>query len=390
MIRFASPEPIDPTPLSPIRALVASDDQELADEIGALLLENHPDCSAHCVSPIELVADRAAHVNPGLVIVALPSDAPRAYRVMREVSQALSSQVLAIGPADDPQLILRTLHEGGADEYLDQRRLADELGAALLRFRRRGTTTPSRGAGRVVSVLAPSGGSGGSTLAVNLSVALACQHRHCGLLDLCLTTGDLSAMLNVQGDHGLVDFSANLDRLDRQMFEQFFARHSSGVRLLAAPLDLSQALLVTPRAVRQAVAMARAQFPHVIIDLDNVVEAPPLEAIWQSDALLLVLRLDYTALRSTRRTLQYLHHKGIDANRIQLIANRVGERNQLSVREAEQAVGQAIFDQIPLDVGPVNAAINAGVPVVLHRPRTRVSRRLTALATRIAEHTAEK
>jgi pilus assembly protein CpaE len=202
---------------------------------------------------------------------------------------------------------------------------------------------------------------------------------------LRLTAGDLSALLNVQPKYDLADFCANLDRLDRQMLDQFFEPHASGVRLLAAPHDLSQATMITPRGVRQAVAMARAEFPFVVVDLDNVLEALQLEAVWQSEAVLLVLRLDYTSLRNARRAVEHLQQKGIDPGRIQLIANRVGERNQLSIAEAEQALGREIYDQIPSEIPRVNSAINAGVPVVLHRPRARIARRLTALATHVGQ-----
>ena len=114
------------------------------------------------------------------------------------------------------------------------------------------------------------------------------------------------------------------------------------------------------------------------------------EAVWQSDAVLMVLRLDYTSLRNARRAIEHLQQKGIDPGRVQLIANRVGERNQLSIAEAEHALGRAIYDQIPNETPRVNAAINAGVPVVLHRPRARIARRLTALAARLFEHCANE
>jgi pilus assembly protein CpaE len=333
------------------------------------------------------MADRAVHVNPGLVIVLLPNDVQRAYSVMREVSGVLSVHVLAVGPADDPQLILRTLHEGGAHEYLDRERLEDEIAAAMLRFRSRCKASPAQeSTGRVVSVVSFSGGSGCSTVAVNLAVILASQHRTCGLIDLGLSTGDLAPMLDIQPRYGLADLCTNLDRLDRQMFEQFFEPHASGVHLLAAPHDPSQAHLVSPRGVRQSVAMARAHFPFVLIDLANALDEEQLEAVWQSDLVLAVLRLDYTSVRNTRRMLEHLRQKGLDPDRLRPIANRVGERNQLSIAEVEKALGRKVFDQSPSEPPRMNAAMNAGVPVVLHRPRARVARRLSALAARIAQH----
>lgn len=387
MIRFAPQRPPEDTKL---RALIASDDQSMGEEIREMLMRHHPDCLAQSAVPIESVTDRASHVNPGLVVVVLPSDVQRAYRSMRELADTLTTHILAVGPADDPKLILRTLHEGGAHEYLDQKRLEDEMAGALFRHRSRPSPSRSADSGRVLSIFSPSGGSGGSTLAVNLAVALAASHGGCGLIDLRLRAGDLAAMLDIQPAYGLTDLCENLDRMDRQMFDQFFESHASGVHLLAAPSDFSQASDVTPRAIRQAIAMARAQFPHVVIDLDNVWDEQQLEVVWQSDAMLLVLRLDYTSVRNAKRTIQHLQEKGVDLTRVQLIANRVGERGQLSIAEAEQALEQDIFEQIPSEPPRMNAAVNAGVPVVLHRPRARVARRLTAVAARASEHCARQ
>jgi pilus assembly protein CpaE len=387
MIRFAPQPTAEQTQL---RTLIASDDAVLGEQIRQLLLRHQPDCVAHGVVPTELVADRAAHVNPGLVVVVLPHDAARAYRFMREVADTLTAHVLAVGPADDPQLILRTLHEGGAHEYLDQQRLEDEMAGALLRHRSRRGPAEAPDSGRVVSLTSPSGGSGSSTLAVNLAVCWAGQGRGCGLLDLRLRAGDLAAMLDLQPPYGWTDLCENLERLDRQMFDQFFARHASGVHLLGAPSDFTLARSVSPRAVRQAIAMARTHFPHVVIDLDNVWDQQQVEAVWQSDMLLLVLRLDYTSVRNTKRVMQHLQQTGIDPDRVQLIANRVGERGQLSIAEAELALEQRIYDRLPSEPPRMNAAVNAGVPVVLHRPRARVARQLAAVATRVAEHCARQ
>ena len=95
-------------------------------------------------------------------------------------------------------------------------------------------------------------------------------------------------------------------------------------------------------------------------------------------------------MRNAKRPLKHHQQKGIDANRLQLIANRVGERGQLSIAEAEQALERDIFDQIPSEPPRMNAAVNAGIPVVLHRPRARVARRLTAVAARVSEYCARQ
>lgn len=382
----AKPIPLVPEPK--LRTLIASDDARMGEEIRSVLVRSQPDCVAHPVVPIECMADRAAQVNPCMVLVALPDERESAYRAMRQLSRALPTHLLAVGPADDPRVILRTLHQGGAHEYLDERRLEEEIAGAVLRFRSRRSPDQDQETGRVVSFLAPSGGSGASTLAANVAVVLASAGPSCGLMDLRLRAGDLSALLDMQPQYGIADLCENLDRIDRGLFDRFFERHPSGVRILSAPHDHARASLVTARGIRQAVAMARSEFPYVVIDLDNAFDEAQLEALWQSDLIVLVLRLDYTSLRNVRRAMDHLQQTGVDADRVALVANRVGERNQLSVTEAQQALGCRLYDQIPDDAPRINAAVNAGMPVVLHRPRGRSSRRISALANQLTQRLA--
>src|SRR5207244_5534692 len=107
---------------------------------------------------------------------------------------------LAVGPLGDSKFILRVMREG-ADHYVDEADLEAELNGALLRLRSEGTAQATQG--RVIALLAPSGGGGSSTLAVNIASVLAKQHKSCALLDLKLEAGDLAALLNLKPTHTL-------------------------------------------------------------------------------------------------------------------------------------------------------------------------------------------
>jgi pilus assembly protein CpaE len=213
-----------------------------------------------------------------------------------------------------------------------------------------------------------------------LAVVLASKSGTCGLIDMRLCNGDLASLLDLEPKYGLAELCSNLLRLDRSMLQQFFTDHASGVRLLSAPHTMGGVEAVTPHGVRQALAMARSEFRHVVIDLDNVVSDEQQEAIWQSELLLLVVRPDYTSLRNVRRTLDHLRSLGVAADKVRVIANRIGERGQLSMAQLEEGLGQSVMVKLPDEPARVNAAVNAGVPIVLQCPRARVSRQIAALA----------
>ena len=367
-----------------MRVLIATDNDRSAQRVWDVLSHDGVECAeGHTVS-LELVADRASRLLPELLVLILPPDPAAGLEALRETCRTVqNAHVLVVGPATDAKLVLTTLH-GGADEYLDEAMLESEVAAALVRLRAKQTSTPELDeAGTVIGVLGASGGSGSSTVAVNLSAALADRAGTCGLIDLRLSAGDLAPMLDLQPPHTIVDLCDRLSRVDQSMFEQFLTRHPSGVHLLAAPREFMHIEKITDKGVRRALAMARVRFPYVVVEVDNAFGPEQVEALWQADVIVMVLRLDYTSVRNTRRAMDNLVELGIGLDQVRLVANGYRQRRQLRINQAEEALGQKIMHYIPNDPGRVNRAINKGMPVVLHRPSAKVSRSIMDLATSV-------
>jgi pilus assembly protein CpaE len=315
--------------------------------------------------------------QPEVLVVTLAPDADRALAVLGNLRLGTQARILAVGPTADSRLILRALRAGAAD-YLDEADLEAGLLDALARLR---AELPAQAEpGRLIALLAPSGGSGSSTLAVNVATVLAGEHKSSVLFDLKLEAGDLAALLDLRPTHTLADLCQNAANMDRVMFERSLSRHASGVHLLAAPRTLADVAQVTPEGVRQALAVARSQFPYVVADLDHSFREEQLLLLRQADVILVVLRLDFTALRNTQRTLEYLAQLGIPTDRVRLVVNRYGQPKEVPAAKAEEALGVKIAHYVPDEPKTVNRANNSGVPVVLESPRASVSRSVTKLA----------
>jgi pilus assembly protein CpaE len=376
-----------------MRAFVASDHAALSQQLRETLVRLGIDCPTSRIAPLELAVaalgfssdvNRVARGSdlpvagaPDLAIVVLSPHPERALGVVRELRRSGPPHLFAIGPTSDPKLILRTQREG-ADEYLDETDLQNEMQAALARLREQ-TATARRDA-RLIAVVSPCGGTGASTLAVNVATALAKRHGTCALLDLRLETGDLAALLDLKPSHTLADLCRNSGQLDWTVVEQTFAPHASGVHLLAAPNTLEDLPAVTPEAVGALLSIVRARFPYVVVDADQAYHPEQAPVICQADFVLLVLRLDFTALHNTRKTIDGLSRLGVDRDRVRLVANRFGQPNEVPAARAEEALGVKLFHYVPEDAKAVNRANNNGSPVVLDAPSAKVSRAVIALA----------
>ncbi len=367
-----------------MRVMIVADDERAGQRVWQRLGHSGVECAAGHTVSLELAADRASRLVPELLVLILPPDPKAGLEALQETCQTVhKAHVLVVGPATDAKLVLTALHKG-ADEYLDEADLDGELAAALVRWKAKQASTPELPqAGRVIGVLGPSGGCGSSTVAANLSAVLAQKGGTCGLVDLRLAAGDLASMLDLKPQHTMVDFCDRLSRVDQSMFEQFLARHHSGVHLLAAPREFAHIEKITEKGVRRALAMARVRFPYVVVEVDNAFDSEQVEALWQSDVILMVLRLDYTSIRNTRRAMDNLVESGIGLDQVRLVANGYRQRKQLRIRQAEEALEMKILHYITHDPARVNSALNKGIPVVLQRPSAKVSRSLVDLAASV-------
>ncbi len=341
------------------------------------LIEDKMDPQGPLLAEFDLDDNVFFPVRPQVLLLVLSPDPDRALRALHKVRSQVAGRVLAVGPTADPKLILRTLQQG-ADHYLDEDDLAEQFAAVLPRLK--GKEEPRAAApGQTISVLAAGGGCGASTLAVNLAVVLAAERQRCALVDLKPGVGDLAALLDLKPAHTLADLCLNPALVDEGMLDKAGVAHSSGVRLLAAPMHFEDIRLLTPRGVEKVLGLARASFPFVVIDQEDCFHEEQVMALRQADTVLLVARLDYTSLRSARRILDHLGQMNIPRERVRVVVNRHGQAKELPRQEVEESLRIKLTHFIPEDPGPVNGANNTGVPVVLKAPSSKAARSILRL-----------
>lgn len=366
-----------------MRTLLLSNNEAVSRRVRDVLVREGHECQVSPPGPPEQAASRLAQLRPELSVLVLSPDPEAALNLLPDVRNTTQGQLLAVGPAADSKLRLRALR-GGVDYYLEDTELEAELEAILARQRAPRAAAPAPVEnGHLFSVLAPSGGSGASTLAVNLATLLAKERKSCALFDLRLGGGDLAALLDLKPTHTLADLCRNCPRMDRVMFEHSLVRHECGVALLAPPRAFADIAHVTTQGVRQALGLALGMFPYVVADLDDSFHPEQTQTLNHSDLVFLVLRLDFTSLRNTKRTIDHLEQMGVNRERVRLVVNRYGQPEELPASKAEHALGMKIFHYVPDDPKTINRANNHGVPAVLDSPSSKYSKNIGQLVANV-------
>jgi pilus assembly protein CpaE len=363
-----------------MRVCVVSQDELTTVRVRQALLQQGHDCPAAQVLKPDLAAAQLSQQRPDLVVVILSPKPEQVLPYLSEVRALTRGRLLAVGPTADSRLVLSALRSG-AEDYVELAEVETELGAALDRLSSQ-SSLPQE-VGRVIAVLAPNGGSGSSTLAANIAIVLAREHKQALLIDLKLEAGDLAALLDLKPAHTLADLCQNAARMDRVMFERSLVSHDSGLQLLASPQALADIRYVTADGVRQALSLSRSLFPYVVADLDHSFREEQTQVIRQADVILLVFRLEFAALRNVRRTLEYLETLGISRDRVRLVVNRYGQPKEVPAAKAEESLGIKIAHYVPDDPKSINRANNNGVPVVLEAPSCKVARSMAQLAASV-------
>src|SRR5271156_3972371 len=171
---------------------------------------------------------------PDVVLVDIATDAiAPALRAIELLHQELpDSAVFAVGPMTHPQLIVSAMRSG-VREYIERPTTTTDLLEAFVRLtstRRKPGRENTRG--KVFTVANAKGGSGATTVAVNLAIALQSIHHSTALVDLA-PLGHCALHLNLKPSFTVADAITNLHRLDSSLLDSFMARHEHGLQVLA-------------------------------------------------------------------------------------------------------------------------------------------------------------
>src|SRR5437868_8188842 len=261
----------------------------------------------------------ALHADVILVDVPIenPSAALNAIELLRQ--EVPETAVFAIGSMSQPQSIVSAMR-AGAREYIERPSTTTDLLEAFIRLSTNQRKVKRDGPrGKVFTVVNAKGGSGATTIAVNLALALESAHTNVALVDIA-PLGHAALHMNLKPMFTVADAIRNLHRLDSSLLESFMTRHSGGLQLLAGT--------TTPLVVEPATAeFARlfdllvGHFRYVVVDASSRVDATTRLVCNLSETVLLVAHADVASLWSATRIQQYLGETG-GRERVRLVLNR--------------------------------------------------------------------
>ncbi len=306
---------------------------------------------------------------------------PSGLATIKQTATKTTAPVLAVGPAYDPNQILQAIHNG-ALMHLDITRFRDDFIAALEKMHQSGKVMHPQGS--LMSVVAAAPGAGVTTVAASLGFALNEQHpKHVLLAELGTGVPELALNLDLKPRHSVADLALHWDRMDPAMLRHSLVVHATGLNILAYKPETLHSVALEPPAMRQVLLLMRAMFAYAVLDLGHSSDPGRLTAMTMSEKVVIVLRLDVPSLRLTRQFVRQLTEQGVPRDKMRLVANRHGQRQQISRKKAEEVIGVAIPEWVPDDPATLNQALNHGLPLLTTSRRAPITVSFDTLATNL-------
>lgn len=213
----------------------------------------------------------------------------------------------------------------------------------------------------VLAVVSPKGGSGKTTVAVNLAVSLGRHERSC-LVDLDVQFGDVEYALRVHPVHRMNDAVRKIVADPTFDLDALLAPYSPELGVLCAPSNPVDADVVDIAGAMAVVDSFVATGRPLVIDTSAGINEFTLGALERSTHYVLVTGTDVASVNAAHKLIETMGELRFDLQRMRLVVNRATLRTGLTVTDVEAVLGMPAVLRIP-DDPQVSASMNAGTPI---------------------------
>lgn len=319
------------------------------------------------------------------------------------IAQAKARNIKVILIAEDvTPASLHSLLRNGADEFVPYPLPESELAQAIERVRAPDVPVVTQPAapnlqagtqkdGAVLAVHGLAGGTGATTLAVNLAWELATisgeKSPSVCLLDFDLQFGAVSTFLDLQRRDVVYEMLSDTESMDEESFAQSLLTYQDKMEGLTAPADMLPLDLVSPEDISRIIAMARSHFDYVVIDMPSTLVQWSETVLQESHVYFATLELDMRSAQNTLRFKRALQAEELPIEKLRYAVNRAPKFTDLSgktrIKRMSENLDISIELQLPDGGKPVPQGSDHGLPLAMTAPKNPLRKEIAKLAASI-------
>ncbi|MCP4425558.1 MAG: response regulator/pilus assembly protein [Chloroflexi bacterium] len=365
-----------------IRVLIVDDLPETRENVRKLLQFEQDIEVVNQAGTGEQAIEMAQADQPDIILMDINMPGIDGIGASQRISELVPRAQIIIMSVQSDSDYLRRAMMAGARDFLTKPFGGDELVAAIRRvYDKRPTiaAAPPRGqaavgapvgaapavmAGNIIAVFSPKGGSGCSTIAINLGVSLAKSGFNTTLIDGSLQFGDVAVMMNMKPMTSVMDLSDNANELDNDLVSSVVQKHQSGLNVLLAPPRPEMAEAVTEASIKGMLDSLRHMYDFIVIDTSSNLDGITLTILDTADRIVLVTQQNLPSLKNVSRFFDLSESLEYEAKKVSLVVNQASDKRAISVKDISNTLKRPVIMTIPGDDSTVNTAIDQGIPLL--------------------------
>ena len=323
------------------------------------------------------------------------------------ITQAKAKDIKVILIAEDvTPASLHQLLRQGADEFVPYPLPEQELQAAIDRVRApdveespnavQNTTLSSDSdskEGALIVVHGLAGGTGATTMAVNLAWELATTGKDDSpkvcILDLDLQFGSVATFLDLPRREVVFEMLSETASMDDEVFGQSLLAYEEKLQVLTAPSDLIPLDLISSEDVDKLVAMARRHFDYVIVDVPTTLVQWSETLLHSAHVYFAMIELDMRSAQNVLRLKRALQSEDLPFEKLRFALNRAPKFTDLNgksrVKRMAESLGISIDLQLPDGAKQVAQGADHGLPLAMSAPKNPLRKEIAKLAASLHE-----
>ncbi|MCU9847260.1 AAA family ATPase [Defluviimonas sp. WL0024] len=247
--------------------------------------------------------------------------------------------------------------------------------------------------GVILPVHGLAGGSGATTLAVNLAWELATVQkddspRVC-LLDLDFQYGSVSTYLDLPRREAVYEMLSDTASIDNVSFMQALLPFNDKIHVMTAPSEMLPLDIVTSEDINRVLDVAKANFDFVVVDMPSTVVQWTEAVLNQSHVYFAMMELDMRSAQNALRMIRALKAEELPYEKLRYVLNRAPKFTDLSgksrVKRLAESLGITIELQLPDGSKQVTESNDHGLPLADTAAKNPLRREIAKLAKSIYE-----
>lgn len=318
------------------------------------------------------------------------------------LANAKGIKVILIAEDVSPAALHQLLRQG-ADEFVPYPLPEGELEAAIERLKKReqqaaatrnsfvSSDTPADGV--LLAVQPVAGGTGATTMAVNLAWELANVEKKDGprvcILDFGLQTGTVATYLDLPRRDVVYDMWSDTDALDEEIFRQALTSYEDKLWVLTAPHDILPLDMISPEDVQRVLDQARAKFDYIIVDMPSTLVQWTETVLSNAQIYFTTLELDMRSAQNTLRFKRALRAEELPLEKVRFCLNRAPKFTDLNgksrVKRLSESLEISIELQLPDGGRQITQSGDHGVPLATSAAKNPLRKEFAKLASSLHE-----